>query len=71
MAAQFLSWTFLSLRYEHRLNVITDSFNSLLQVFPLGFLEFIMTETGQILREGPRTEKDEAAEDERWQVIQA
>ncbi|KAF8585115.1 hypothetical protein K439DRAFT_1344127 [Ramaria rubella] len=38
----------------------------IMQVFPVGFIEFITTESGEVIREGPRTEKDEAMEEDRW-----
>jgi len=38
------------------------------QVYPVGYLEFIVDDNGEIRREGPRTEKDEAEESEKWQV---
>ncbi|KAF8514762.1 hypothetical protein JB92DRAFT_2917724 [Gautieria morchelliformis] len=36
------------------------------KTFSVGFLEFITTENGETIREGPRTEKDEAIEEDSW-----
>ncbi|KIJ53490.1 hypothetical protein M422DRAFT_154724 [Sphaerobolus stellatus SS14] len=37
------------------------------QIYPVGYIEFVMTESGDMQREGPRTEKDEAIEEDLWQ----
>lgn len=34
----------------------------------MGYIEFVTTEQGETMREGPRTEKDEALEEDRWNV---
>ena len=34
----------------------------------MAFIEFITAENGETIREGPRTEKDEALEEGRWNV---
>jgi hypothetical protein len=39
------------------------------QAFPLAFIEFIETDYGKTIREGPRNEKEEAFAHERWKVI--
>ncbi|KAF8527565.1 hypothetical protein BU17DRAFT_39718 [Hysterangium stoloniferum] len=37
-------------------------------IYPIAFIEFITLSTGEIIREGPRIEKDEAIEEARWQA---
>ncbi|KAF8510728.1 hypothetical protein BU17DRAFT_97834 [Hysterangium stoloniferum] len=36
-------------------------------IYPIAFIEFITLSTGEIIREGPRIEKDEAIEEAQWQ----
>ncbi len=38
------------------------------QTYPIAYLEFIETEDGQKIREGPFNEKDEANASDRWKV---
>ena len=39
-----------------------------LEVYPIAYLEFIETDDGEKKREGPRSEKEEAAAHDRWLV---
>jgi breast cancer 2 susceptibility protein len=38
------------------------------QVYPVAYLEFVEDEDGKKHRQGPRTEKDENALQDRWKV---